>query len=211
MLQYRSVYPETLELLKLLMQHQSLKDSYLVGGTALALYLGHRVSVDLDLFSSHDFDVQDIVDELQNYLDFTIVQQKLKNSLIINARKKGTNNKFVKVDVLKYPYKLINDVVKFDQIRLLSVEDIIAMKLSAIANRGAKKDFFDIFELLKVYSLEQMLEFFSQKFPFTEHFQILKSLTFFEDAEDEFDPISLNNTKWGEVKTKITIKVNNYL
>ena len=126
-------------------------DFYLVGGTALSLYLGHRISVDLDFFTSNDFYTEPII------------------------------------------------------------EDIIPMKLSAVANRGAKKDFFDIFELMKKYSLKQMMLFFSKKFPETEHFQILKSLTFFDDAENDFNPISLNNTTWEQVKTEIEKQVKLFL
>ena len=127
-------------------------------------------------------------------------------SLIINARKKNTNNEFIKIDIVKYAYPLIQKVRIVDEIRLLSIEDITAMKLSAIANRGAKKDFFDIYELLKSFSLPKMFEFFTEKYPNIEHFHILKSLTYFDDAESEFDPISLNNTDWETVK--LTIEKN---
>lgn len=211
MLQYRAVYPETLELLKILQKYKSLNRSFLVGGTALALHLGHRISVDLDLFFSHDFETDEILQELREDLEFVVIMQKNSNSMIINARKRYSNNEYVKVDFVKYAYPLINEVVETEGVRLLSVEDILAMKLSAIANRGAKKDFFDIHELLKIYSLEQMLGFFSIKFPETEQFQILKSLTYFDDAEEEFDPISLNNTNWEEVKSNIIDKVSSYL
>jgi predicted nucleotidyltransferase component of viral defense system len=211
MLQYRAVNPSTLELLKTLMQCKSLKSFFLVGGTALALHLGHRISIDLDLFFNKDFETVDILQELRNDLEFTVIMQKDKNSLIINARKRNSDNEFVKIDFLKYPYPLINKVREIDGLNLLSVEDIIAMKLSAIANRGAKKDFFDIYELLKTYSMSDMFKLFSKKYPEIAHFHILKSLTYFDDAETEFDPISLNNTSWKQVKMIINNKVNDYL
>ena len=211
MLQYRAVYPETLELLEILMQYKGLEDFFLVGGTALALQLGHRISIDLDLFFNKDFETVDILQELRNDLEFTVILQKNKNSMIINARKKYSNNEFVKIDFVKYPYPLINKVKEMDGLRLLSIEDIIAMKLSAIANRGAKKDFFDIYELLKKYSLSDMFKLFSKKYPEIAHFHILKSLAYFDDAETEFDPISLNNTTWKQVKMIINNKVNDYL
>ena len=211
MLQYRTVNPSTLELLKTLMQCKSLKSFFLVGGTALALHLGHRISIDLDLFFNKDFETVDILQELRNDLEFTVIMQKDKNSLIINARKRNSDNEFVKIDFLKYPYPLINKVREIDGLNLLSVEDIIAMKLSAIANRGAKKDFFDIYELLKTYSMSDMFKLFSKKYPEIAHFHILKSLTYFDDAETEFDPISLNNTSWKQVKMIINNKVNDYL
>ena len=211
MLQYRAVNTSTLELLKILMQYKSLDNFFLVGGTALALHLGHRVSIDLDLFFNKDFETSDIFQELHNDIEFKVIMQKEKNSMIINARKKNCSSEFVKIDFLKYSYPLINQVKGIDGLRLLSIEDIIAMKLSAVANRGAKKDFFDIYELLKKYSISDMLILFSKKFPETEHFQILKSLTYFDDAETEFDPISLNNTSWEQVKMVIKDKVNDYL
>jgi len=211
MLQYRAVNTSTLELLKILMQYKSLDNFFLVGGTALALHLGHRVSIDLDLFFNKDFETSDIFQELHNDIEFKAIMQKEKNSMIINARKKNSSSEFVKIDFVKYSYPLINKLIEIDGLRLLSIEDIIAMKLSAVANRGAKKDFFDIYELLKKYSISDMLILFSKKFPETEHFQILKSLTYFDDAETEFDPISLNNTSWEQVKMVIKDKVNDYL
>lgn len=211
MLQYRTIYPTTLELLKILMKYENLRQTFLVGGTALALQLGHRISVDIDLFSETDFETNDILTELRNDLELQVIMQKEKNSLIINARKKNTNNEFVKVDFVKYAYPLLKQLLNEDGIRLLSVEDIIPMKLSAIANRGAKKDFFDIYELMKTFSLSDMLNLFSKKFPDIAHFHILKSLTYFEDAETEFDPITLNETNWEIVKETIENKVNEYV
>jgi len=211
MLQYRAVYPKTLELLKLLMQKESLKEFFLVGGTALALQLGHRISVDIDLFTQSDFETENILNELRDNIEFQVIMQKEKNSLIINGRIKGNNDEFVKVDFVKYAYPLLKQVEDEEEIRFLSVEDIIAMKLSAIANRGAKKDFFDIYELLKTYTMKEIFEYFTQKFSETTHFHILKSMTYFEDAEDEFDPISLNDTDWETVKQTIEQKVNEYI
>ncbi len=211
MLQYRAVYPETLELLKILMKYDSLRQTFLVGGTALALQLGHRISVDIDLFSETDFDTNEILSELRQDLELQVIMQKEKNSLIINAKKKNTNNEFVKVDFVKYAYPLLKELNNEDGIRLLSVEDIIPMKLSAIANRGAKKDFFDIYELMKTYSLSDMFELFSKKYPDTAHFHILKSLTYFDDAEEDFDPITLLDTDWKIVKQTIENKVNKFV
>lgn len=211
MLQYRAVYPATLGLLKKLMQYKSLQSFFLVGGTALALQLGHRISVDIDLFTNTDFDTEDILQDIGNDLDIELVLQKPKNSMIINAKESAKSNEFVKIDLVKYPYPLINKVVTEDTVRLLSVADIIAMKLSAIANRGAKKDFYDIYELLKTYSIAEMFKFFSIKYPNISHFHILKSLTYFNDAESEFEPISLNNTDWKQVKTTIINQIEKYM
>lgn len=211
MLQYSTIYPATLELLKILMQYEYLKQTFLVGGTSLALQLGHRISVDIDLFSETDFETEEILTELRKDLELQVIMQKEKNSLIVNVRKKNTNGEFVKVDFVKYAYPLLKELRNEDGIRLLSVEDIIPMKLSAIANRGAKKDFFDIYELLKTYSLSHMLDLFSKKYPDIAHFHIIKSLTYFDDAESEFDPLTLNNTEWKIVKQTIENKVNEFI
>lgn len=173
MLQYRAIYPETLELLNTLMQQSNLQKFYLVGGTALALQLGHRISVDLDLFTNSDFETNEIIETLQNEFDLQIVMQKEFNSLIINVRKHKTQNEFVKIDFVKYAYPLLCEIQEFDKIRFLSQDDIIPMKLSAIANRGAKKDFFDIYELLKKYELPTILNLFAKKYPEIDQFHIL--------------------------------------
>lgn len=211
MLCYTTINPTTLELLKRLMKFESIKNFYLVGGTSLALQLGHRISFDLDLFMENEFETQYIVNEIQSNFRFKIVQQKEKNSLIINIEFPIESGKFVKTDLLRYQYPLINALLEVDGLRLSSLEDIITMKLSAIANRGAKKDFFDIYELLDRYSLEQMMALFAKKFPNIEHFHILKSLTYFDDAENDFDPVSLKNTPWLKVKKRISEAVKVYL
>ena len=176
MLQYGAVHPKTLELLKKIMQYESLHNFFLVGGTSLALQLGHRISVDLDLFCRTGFETAEILQEIGIDLEYQVIMQKEQNSMIINARKQNSNDEFVKIDFVKYAYPLINEVRKIDGLRLLSNDDIVPMKLSAIANRGAKKDFFDIYELMKTYSLSDMLKLFSKKFPEIAHFHILKSL-----------------------------------
>jgi predicted nucleotidyltransferase component of viral defense system len=207
MLQYTAVIPATLGLLKNLMQKKSLANFNLVGGTALALQLGHRLSIDLDLFTLSDFDTAEILDELQKELKFDIVLQK-NNSLILNVEYPINSDSLVKVDILKYPYALINKIIEFDGIRLVTIEDIIPMKLSAIANRGAKKDFYDIYFLLKRMTLKEMLDLFSQKFPGLNHFHLLKSLIYFDDADEEANPKVFMKASWEQVKTKIEKSVH---
>jgi predicted nucleotidyltransferase component of viral defense system len=103
---------------------------------------------------------------------------------------------------------LINSVIETEGIRLLSIEDIVPMKLSAIANRGAKRDFYDIFFLLNHLSIKEMLSLFSRKFSQTNHFYLLKSLTYFDDAEEEANPKVFAKISWEQVKTKIEETVN---
>ncbi len=207
MLQYRSIYPKTLELLKELMLQPCLQDFFLVGGTALALQIGHRISVDIDMFTPYEFSSRKILSELEKH--FEIVNAAAgKNSLSFDGALQDGNNEIVKVDLIRYSYPLINPVRIIDQVRLLSVEDIIPMKLSAVAGRGSKKDFYDIFYLLDIYGLEQMISLFETKFPQTSKFHILKSLAFFNDAESEPDPQTIENTDWIVIKERITAAVN---
>lgn len=207
MLQYRSIYPKTLELLKELMLQPCLQDFFLVGGTALALQIGHRISVDIDMFTPYEFSSRKILSEMEKH--FAIVNAAAgKNSLSFDGALQDGNNEIVKVDLIRYSYPLINPVRTVDDIRLLSVEDIIPMKLSAVAGRGSKKDFYDIFYLLDMYGLEQMISLFETKFPQTSKFHILKSLAFFNDAEPEPDPQTIENTDWTTIKDRITAAVN---
>ena len=93
---------------------------------------------------------------------------------------------------------------------MFSPKDIAAMKLDAMSARGAKKDFYDIYFLLKMYSLREMLDFHSQKYQHTTQFHIIRSLTYFEDAELQTDPISLEPISWAEVKTKLIEAVRGF-
>jgi len=210
MLQYRTVYPKTLELLKKLMIIPELQDFFLVGGTALALQLGHRISIDIDLFTQKNFDTKKLFLKLNNNFDILDLTENA-NTLNFNIIFPEKSDNIVKIDLIKYSYPLINPILEFDKIRLLSVEDIIPMKLSAIAGRGSKKDFYDIYYLLKSHSLGRMFELFEIKFPNTNEFQILKSLTYFEDAEIEPNPQMVEKTDWNSVKTKIINETNRYI
>ena len=210
MLQYRTVYPTTLELLRKLMLLSELKDFFLVGGTSLALQLGHRISIDIDLFTQKDFNTKKLSSKLNKQFEISDLIED-KNTLNFNITFPEKSGNIVKIDLIKYSYPLINPIFEVDKIRLLSVEDIIPMKLSEVAGRGSKKDFYDIFYLLKSYSLDKMFELFTKKFPNTNEFHILKSLTYFEDAEIEPNPQMTEKTDWNIVKTKITTETNRYI
>lgn len=203
MLQYSTVDPTTLELLKELMAFPALSDFNLVGGTALSLQLGHRKSIDLDLFGSSEFDVDQLFMILSK-LGSTTLNFSSKNSL-------GLFINDVKVDIIRYDFPLINPVIISDSIRLLSIQDIAAMKLSAIAKRGSKKDFWDLFFILKDYSLQQLLGFYEQKFGKESLFFVVKSLSFFDDADLEPDPIKLIDMNWSEIKSTIKVHLKNYI
>jgi biotin synthase-related radical SAM superfamily protein len=166
-LHYETITPETLETLTGLMQCQTLKDFYLVGGTALALQWGHRISDDIDMFrfTTEDVDGTLILDEIegkfQNVSELSRQNYYLK--LLING---------VKIDLLRYKHPLITPIIEIDGIRMLSPQDIAPMKLLAISNRGAKKDFYDLYFMFQQFSLEEMYQFSERKFGNVEPYSI---------------------------------------
>ncbi len=207
MLQYSAVEPRTLDVLKGLMQIPALKHFNLVGGTALALYLGHRMSVDLDLFSSIEFNSESLVSPLESaFPGFSY--RNTHNPIGLFGYIDG-----IKVDFVKHHYHpLIEQPLTEDGIRLLAIPDLMAMKIAAIMKRGVKKDFWDIAELLKRYSVKDFISYYTKKYPSQ---QLLVSvpfaLTYFIDAEETEDPVSLKGQTWKSVKKFIQQKVNDYL
>ncbi|MEI6690171.1 MAG: nucleotidyl transferase AbiEii/AbiGii toxin family protein [bacterium] len=202
------LFPDTLppSTARLLEQIQSSKPSflqnfYLSGGTALSLQLGHRESEDLDFFSSVDFDP--IV--LQNELSVLgpLTNTTLGNSTL-NCYIRG-----VKVQFLGYPYPLLSDFVPYDSILLSSVLDVALTKLQTIGMRGSKKDFIDLYAILKTYKLNDLLDYLPDKYPNIDYNlpHILKSLVYFEDADHEPMPRMHQNIDWEEAKSSITLVV----
>ncbi|NND09474.1 MAG: nucleotidyl transferase AbiEii/AbiGii toxin family protein [Saprospiraceae bacterium] len=193
-----TVEPNTLELLAELMAYPELSELILVGGTSLALQIGHRTSVDLDLFGSCD--VQQIQDRLATKSEVsTTVIQKSQNILvsIING---------IKVDFVNYGYSWLKLPVIEDNIRLASKEDIAAMKINAITGRGSKKDFIDLYYLLNDFDLEEMIGLFLKKYPEGSRFLALKSLAYLDDAEKEEMPKMSHPISWTQMKQTIREK-----
>ena len=174
MLHKETVETSTLELLKRLQSESLLSSFNLVGGTSLALRLGHRKSVDLDLFSKEDFQLQEIKEMLVNQYDFKVGYEKGKTL-------KGFIGK-VMVDLIRYDYPHIQPVETEEGLRLESLPDIVAMKLSTICDNGSRiKDFIDIAHLSAVYSFAEMLGFYSQKYPNSNLIMPAKALVYFND------------------------------
>lgn len=196
MLHPATVEPVTLELLKRLMQQPALNSFALAGGTNLALQFGHRLSVDLDLFTNQSFSEQALFDELLTAFPTAIKTDEAKNTLSLFVEE-------VKIDLLAHRYPLIKPFVEKSGIRFWSVEDVVAMKLGAVSGRGAKKDFWDLAELLNHFSLVQMLQFFTAKYTNSDPGYVVRSLTYFDDAELQADPITLNGIIWPEVKQRV--------
>ena len=200
MLQTQTVVPELLELLKKLMSENLFSEFNLVGGTSLALQLGHRNSIDIDLFGNQDIN-QFLFEEKIREFGKVEISQSSKNILITKI-----NN--VKVDFVNYKYPLLTDILVVDNIRMLSMQDIAAMKLNAIMGRGSRKDFIDLFFLLEEFSLKEILNFYVQKFNDGSIFLVQKSLTYFEDAEMQPQPKMFKDFNWETCKQKILEEVS---
>ena len=197
-----TIEPATLELLKKLMGFDDFTEMRLVGGTALALQIGHRKSIDLDLFGDIDFDN---VNTVKVFADFhnTITLKRSKNINIFSIDD-------IKVDFVNYSYPWLQQQLLLDGIRLAGIEDIAAMKLAAITGRGSRKDFIDLYFLLQKYSLKKMLSFYKEKYFDGSEYLVLKSLTYFADAEDDIDVEMIKDVSWNKIKTYILKAVDTY-
>ena len=157
MLHKETIDAATLELLKRLMSDEHLQGFVLVGGTSLALQMGHRISVDLDLFTENEFGA----DGLREYLERNY---HLQTDYLAFATVKGEIDG-VQVDCIAHAYPWLKPFVLEEGIRLASLEDVCAMKLNAIAGNGTRiKDFVDVAYLSSSFSLQQMLDFYEEKY-----------------------------------------------
>lgn len=199
MLYYNTIEPTTLELLRQLQNITILSKTQLVGGTSLALQIGHRKSIDIDLFGEIDCQQYDLVEALSDLGSLTIVKES-KNIHVYQLNG-------VKLDIVSYKYPWIKSPFIEDNIRLATLEDIAAMKISAIIGRGTKKDFIDVAFLLENFSLKEILGFYENKYSESSLFMAIKSLTYFDDAENEPMPYMLKNKSWSEIKERILKEV----
>jgi len=194
MLHVEAVAPDALGLLRRIQALPELKNTRLAGGTALALHLGHRLSVDLDIFGTWD-----------DQLDLT----SLLSACGETVKKAGKQRlQFFEIDGIKVDFVMhhadwLVAPIESDNIRCAGIADIVAMKLEAVNNRGSRKDFVDVAVLLETLPLLHMLALYKQKYPTGSEYLILRSLVFFDDAEDEPMPVMLKPIDWADVKTCI--------
>ena len=203
MLSFQTITPNTLELLKKLAAMPELANMRLVGGTALALQYGHRQSIDLDFFSACTISI----DQIES------VCKKLGECTIFNRTEHIIQLTIdqIKVDFVDYTgYQWIDEPIVASGVTLASDKDIAAMKINAIINRGTKKDFIDLYVLLKHYSLSQILDFYHKKYPNFSDYRALMSLTYFEDAETQSMPKMFIPNTWEEMKDAIIENVKKY-
>ena len=197
MLYHETVLPGTLGLLKRLMADDALRQFVLVGGTALSLQIGHRRSIDLDLFSVTDFEAATILDYLNQAGYSPKVIQSQKQTLIVEIEG-------IKVDFIRFRYPFAHPPIHSDGIRLADVKDIASMKIDAIAGRGKKKDFCDLYFLLQRFQLTEMMDWYAAMFAHSTLFHVNKSLTWFEDAEMDSELIVFDHTyHWEKAKKNI--------
>lgn len=203
MLYTQTVEPATLELLKKLLAIDALNNFALVGGTNLSLRYGHRMSIDIDLFINEDFDLEFVDKIIQSTFKNVTVEYKKGQTLLYKIDN-------IKVDLVQHKYPYLKNIEIIDNIRMLSVEDVIPMKLNALAGRGAKKDFCDIAILLDYFSLPEMLDLFSKRYNNYDIGFVVHSLYYFADAEPQDDPLFLIKNSWQTIKSKIKKHADKY-
>lgn len=206
MLYFETVEPGTLSLLREVMSISALADFHLVGGTALALQYGHRVSIDLDLFNSRPFDNDEVMQ---------VLQENFSHRLAVRTSNKVGIFCFIddiKVDIVRYPFRMIREQQLLDGIRMYAPEDIMAMKAQAIFGRAKKKDFWDIAELLQHYSVADFIQCHQEKYPTQQLLiSVPQAMVYFDEVKDDEDPVSLKGQTWMSVKTFISRKVEAFL
>lgn len=180
---------------------KELSPFYLAGGTGLALQLGHRRSLDLDFFSPKEFSPDRLV---------TILGRHGKFSL--EGKEQGTLHGIfegAKISFLYYPYKLLFPCTRFNGLKVADTRDIGCMKLDAASSRGTRKDFIDLWFLLKEISLSEMLTLFEKKYKHVDYNlgHVLKSLVYFKDAAQEPDPVMLKPYSWKKLVHDLEQKV----
>jgi len=180
------------------------KDFYLGGGTALALQIGHRDSVDFDFFKEGEIEAQKLFNDLEEFFDkrhlLKVQEERNTLGLIVDDS--------IRLSFFGYKYKLIKELIDEENLNLASVEDIGCMKLSAITSRASNKDYIDLYYILQNNRLADLLEKAAEKFPDLDRNLILKSLVYFEDVN--LEPIMFKNNNhvdFEEVKKFLEEKV----
>lgn len=208
MLHEQALPPGNLPVLRELLEVPLLRHHALVGGTALALRYGHRLSVDLDLFSTAPMDTTAVIEALE-------ARFSARFSFRRDQQAKWAVFGFIdgiKLDIVHFPHQRIAEVSMEGGIPMYADADIAAMKIEAILHRAKKKDFYDLEVLLRKHGLAQVMEWHRAKYPDNSiAISIPYAITYFKDAEDSEDPISLQGQTWEGVKAFIQKAVRDYL
>ena len=205
-LHYHTITPQLKSALDWLMAKEIFNPFRLVGGTALSLQLGHRESVDIDMFSDLSYgniDFESIDAQLKNHFDYV---DSLDTPIVGMGKSYfigDSANDCIKLD-LYYTDSFIRSYIEIDNIRLASTEEITAMKVDVVSRGARKKDFWDLHELLNLYSIEKMLQLHEERYPYTHNRdEIIANFTNFENADNDFEPICLKEKIWEIIKLDI--------
>jgi len=181
----------------------ALSNFRLCGGTSLSLQIGHRISVDLDFFGQSETNFDLLLDDLN--IDFQI-DVNYRNTKVLSCM---IDN--IKVDIVRYQYPWIGEPLKIEGITLCALKDIGAMKLEAIKGRGRKRDFVDLWYLLLTFPLPELLKFNLEKYKNNDQTLILRSLTYFTDAEEDTDLNVFEKISWEKIKKQLLDEVKSIM
>lgn len=179
---------------------------YLAGGTALALQIGHRTSLDFDFYTKKKFDSRDLREKFDK--KFKEVREIYITEDTLELEVNG-----LRVSFFKYPYHLIGPFREIEGVNLASLEDIAAMKILAISQRGRRRDFIDIYFLIKEFGLEKIIELVQKKYPEFNVYVGLQGLTYFEDADKDPEKARfklLKKADWKKIKDFVVKEVNKF-
>jgi len=209
-LHWNTVSPLLKEILLDLMREELFYPFRLVGGTALSLQIGHRMSVDIDMFTDADYRSIDFV-AIQNFLQnkYTYFNTSSIGIFAFGTYFEVGNSKddFVKVD-LYYTDNFVFDELVLDAVRMASVEEIIAIKLDVVLRGGRKKDFWDLHYFLDKIPLEKMISYFQKRYPYNDDFDKIRPMMVdFTTADLDFEPNCLLSKNWELIKMDFIEKI----
>jgi predicted nucleotidyltransferase component of viral defense system len=209
-LHWNTVSPLLKEILLDLMQEELFLPFRLVGGTALSLQIGHRMSVDIDMFTDADYRSIDFV-AIQNFLQnkYTYFNTSSIDVIAFGTYFEVGNSKddFVKIDLF-YTDDFVFEELSDDTVRMASVEEIIAMKLDVVLRGGRKKDFWDLHYFLDKIPLEKMISYFQKRYPYNDDFDKIRPMMVdFTTADLDFEPNCLLSKNWELIKMDFIEKI----
>lgn len=211
---WNTVNPLLQQTLRQLMELPELQPFRLVGGTALSLQHGHRISVDIDLFTDADYGSIDF-DHIEQVLSGLFAHLGKVSSGPVGMGRSyflGTDpENTIKLDLFYTTDPFMQDALSVNGIRMATTEEIIAMKVDVIQRGGRKKDFFDLYELLPAYPIARVLELHALRYPYShDPTLILKNFTHFEEADTDFNPECLRGRYWEFIKEDFELAIAAY-
>ncbi|MDP4286183.1 MAG: nucleotidyl transferase AbiEii/AbiGii toxin family protein [Bacteroidota bacterium] len=202
MLYSETVNAKTLDLIKELMEDEQFKDFVLVGGTSLSLQIGHRKSIDIDLFTDRSFNAENIKKHLQENYIATVNSEPVENS--VKATIDG-----IRIDIMSHQFPTVKPIQVIEGIRLSSMEDIAAMKLNVITRDGTRlKDYIDMYCMLEYKNLNTLCKAFVDKYPEVNAYMAKASLIYHDEIDfDTADDYIIKTFDWQKIKERLTLAV----